>query len=88
MLELMREGSLALELRVLVHELGLDLVARLVVVRDAARLVRGSADELLFEVLGAKDGDFGEEQLALDAVRVGVVEDSPDGDLGGANMSG
>lgn len=50
-------------------------------VRNAARLVRGPADELLLEVLGAEDGYLGEEELALDAVRVGVVEYGPYGDL-------
>ena len=70
----------------LVGGLGIG-VARLVVVRDAARLVRGPADELFLKVLGAEDGDFGEEELALDAVRVGVVQDSPNGDLSSANTS-
>ena len=62
--------------------------ARELVVRGAggsgrvrARLVRWSAEELVLEVLGAEDGDFGQEELALDAVRVGVVEHGPNGDL-------
>jgi hypothetical protein len=36
--------------------------------------------EQLLEELGAKDGDLGEEQLALDQSRVGVVQNGPDGD--------
>ncbi|KAF3400129.1 hypothetical protein F1880_008336 [Penicillium rolfsii] len=36
--------------------------------------------EELLEELGAKDGDLGEEQLALDQSRVGVVQNGPDGD--------
>ena len=47
----------------------------------AARVVRGPADELVVEIVGAEDGHLGEEELALDAVRVGVVEYGPYGDL-------
>jgi hypothetical protein len=36
--------------------------------------------EELFEELGAKDGDLGEQQLTLDQSRVGVVQNGPDGD--------
>ena len=56
---------------------------------DAPRVVRGPALELLLDVLGPEDGDFGEEQLALDTVRVGVVEHGPHGYLErGARVSG
>lgn len=47
-----------------------------------SRVVRGPALQLLLDVLWAEDGDFGEEELALDAVRVGVVEHGPYGYLG------
>ena len=78
-LELVRERGLALNLGVLmVRGLGRSVTR---MVRNAARLVRGPADELLLEVLGAEDGYLGEEELALDAVRVGVVEYGPYGDL-------
>ena len=43
--------------------------------------MRGPAEELFFEVLGAEDGDLGKEELTLDAVGVGVVKDSPYGYL-------
>ena len=54
-----------------------------------ARLVRGPAEELVLQVLGAEDGDLGEEELALDAVRVGVVEDGPYGylDVGASGLA-
>ena len=41
-----------------------------------------AACELLFEVFGAEDGDFDEQELAQDDLCVCVVQDSPDGDLG------
>ena len=80
-LEVLREDGLALELGVHGLRLGLNLNLRLGLGLDAARLVRRAAEELLFQVLGTEDGDFGEEELALDAVGVGVVENSPNGDL-------
>ena len=36
--------------------------------------------EQFLEELGTQDADLGEEQLALDQSRVGVIKDSPDGD--------
>ena len=65
-LELLGEGGLALELGMLCVWL------------EAAWFVCGPADKLLLDVLGAEDGDFCEQELTLDAVRVRVVEDSPD----------
>lgn len=43
--------------------------------------MRGSTDELVFEVFGSEDGYFDEEELARDDAGVGVVEDGPHGDL-------
>lgn len=43
--------------------------------------VRGTANELVFEVLWAEDGEFDEEELARDDAGVDVVEYSPDADL-------
>ena len=80
-LEVLREDGLALELGVYGLRLGLNLRLGLGLGLDAARLVRRAAEELLFQVLGAKNRDFGEEELALDAVRVRVVEYGPYGDL-------
>ena len=71
----MHERGLAFLLRLFVRVLGGAVCG--VRVRNAARLVRGSADELLLEVLWAEDGDLGEEELALYAVGVCVVEHGP-----------
>ena len=81
-LELLRERGLARELALGVRgggEGGVRGDGRREGAR--ARLVRGPTEELVLEVLGAEDGNLGEEELALDAVRVGVVEDGPYGYL-------
>lgn len=57
------------------RRLALHLLAR------AAWRVRRAADELLVDVLGAEDGHLGEEQLARDHLRLGVVEHGPHGHL-------
>lgn len=49
----------------------------------ATRVVRGPADELVVEVVWPEDGHLHEEQLTLDAARVGVVENGPNWDLKG-----
>lgn len=49
--------------------------------RAPAGFVRGSADELIFEVLGPKDRNFDEKQLARYHASVGIVENSPNRDL-------
>ena len=43
--------------------------------------MRGSACELVLEVLWAENGHFDEEQFALDRARFGVIQDGPHGYL-------
>lgn len=62
LLEVPREGHLALELGLL----GVCSVR-------SARLVRGSACELVIEVLGSKDGHFNEKQFARDRARLCII---------------
>jgi hypothetical protein len=50
----------------------------LAVVVNAAWLVRGPANELLFEVFRAEDRDLGEKELARDHFRLCIVKDGPD----------
>ena len=47
----------------------------------AAGLVCRTAEVLVLDVVRSKDGHLGEQELALDAIRVRVVEDGPDGNL-------
>ena len=77
LLKVPREGHLALELGLL----GVCFVR-------GARLVRGSACELVLEVLGPEDGHFDEEQFARDRARLGIVQNGPHGHLGDANARG
>lgn len=44
-------------------------------------IVRGTAGELCLEIIGSEDGYFNEEELARDATRFAIVEDSPDRNL-------
>lgn len=62
LLEVLREGRLALELGLL----GVCSVR-------SARLVRGSACELVIEVLGSEDGYFNEKQLSRDRARLCII---------------
>jgi hypothetical protein len=62
LLEVSCEGRLALEL-------GLLSVCSV----RSARLVRGSACELVIEVLGSKDGHFNEKQFARDRARLCII---------------
>ena len=78
-LELLCEGCLTLELGL--ARLRVQMGARLQVRVDNARGMRGPTEELLLEVLLAKNGDFGEQELTLDAVRLRVVEHGPYGYL-------
>lgn len=57
------------------------------VIRVPARLVRGPAAELVFEVFGTEDGNFREEKFAAYARRFCVVQDCPYRDLCGHNVS-
>ena len=70
LLEVPREGHLALEL-------GLLCVRPVC----GARLVRGSACELVVEVLWPEDGHFDEEQFARDRARLRIVQNGPHGHL-------
>lgn len=93
-LELVGEEGDRLEMLVLeTHGLAHDELARVEVGRlcDIVQLLLdifafGLGRDLavvcqqLFKVLGAKDVDLGEEQLALDERGIGVVQHSPDGD--------
>jgi len=62
LLEVPREGRLALELGLL----GVCAVR-------SAWFVRGSTCELVFEVLGSKDGHFNEKQFARDRARLCII---------------
>lgn len=62
LLEVSREGRLALELGLL----GVCSVR-------SARFVRGSACELVIEVLGSKDGYFNEKQFSRDRARLCII---------------
>ena len=61
-LEVPREGRLALELGLL----GVRSVR-------SARFVRGSARELVVEVLGSEDGHLDEKQFARDRARLCII---------------
>lgn len=46
-----------------------------------ARIVRGPARKLVFEIFWAKNGYLDKEKLPCDCTRLGVIKDSPYRDL-------
>lgn len=69
-LKILRENSFFLELGI-----------RFGWMNTSTRFMRWSTNKLILEVLGTKDGDLDKKKLSRYNMRVGVIENSPDGDL-------